>query len=109
MTNLADQRQVEKRTKDIKKQAARHDDGLRAMLASKPALGYLGALVRESQAMANVVGATEQGAMFREGRRVLGLKIMADVQRVAPDKLASLIAAVLEQPEEEKNDRSDDE
>lgn len=106
--NLADQRSVQKRDKRLKQEQLIADEGLKVILASDNATTYLAALVRESQVLLPVVAASEQGAMFRDGRKILGLKIMSDVQRVAPKQFPALIASVLEQPNDGQPKEEDD-
>ena len=101
MTDLAHKPSVDKRNKALKRARALADEGVKIIMASQPARLYLAELLRDSQALLTVAGATEQGAMFREGRKVMGLKIMADVQRAVPQQFAALIEAVITPPNED--------
>lgn len=103
--DTANERQVKAAQKAVKRRNALNDEAVRWMMGDIKGRGYLAELVRDSQALLNVVAAGEQGAMFREGRKVLGLKIMADVQRVCPAQFPGLIQAVFaDPPKDEKTD-----
>lgn len=109
--DTANRRQVNTREKDQKRVAVLADEGVRMAMADERGRAYLAELVRESQCLASVVAATEQGAMFREGRAVLGKKIMADVQRICPAQFPVLIQAVVTPPKakiEIKSEKEDD-
>lgn len=102
--NTADQRAVDKRNKGLKRQSLVADESVKWIMSDLRGRAYLAELLRESQALLPIVAGSNDGAMFREGRKVLGHKIMADVQRCLPKQFPGLIQAVFEEPKDEKND-----
>lgn len=104
MTDLGNQRDVERRNKAAKIARNKVKEGLQWLLADERGRRYLADLVRESDAIAPQVGVTIDGALFREGKRSMGLKILTDVQAHVPEQFAALLMAVLANPVEGAND-----
>lgn len=109
MTDLGNQRDVERRNKAAKISRNKVREGLQWLLADERGRRYLADLVRETDAVAAQVAVTSDGVMFREGKRSMGLKILSDVQAHAPEQFAALLAAVLTNPTDgaKDGDRAD--
>lgn len=104
MTDLGNQRDVERRNKAAKISRNKVREGLLWLLADERGRRYLADLVRESDAVAALVSVSSDGVMFREGKRSMGLKILNDVRTHAPEQFAALLTAALANPVEGAND-----
>ena len=96
--DAGDPRSVERRDKALHAHRARLGEALTWLLADPRGLLYLARLVRDSEAVTAQVAFTADGALFREGKRSLGLSILNDLRRHAPGQLSVLLAAALADP-----------
>ena len=109
MTDLGNQQHVQQRNKALKKRAAREGEGLKKLVADEQGRAYLAHLVRESKLFEfAVVAPASEHAMYREGLRTMGQKVLGDVEKHAPEHLPALIKSVLAPIEDKEDDRSDD-
>ena len=98
--DAGDRRSVERRNRTLRARRARLVEALQWLVADERGRLYLARLVRDSEAITSQVAFAADGALFREGKRSLGLSILNDLRRHAPEQLPALLAAALADPQE---------
>jgi hypothetical protein len=89
---LGDKRAEDGLRKQATARANRLKEALRWLLGDPRGRLYLGALVRESHALAPEVGRSSDTVLFREGMRTMGLKVLSDAR--ALDNTALFFALI---------------
>lgn len=110
MTDISNQREVEKRTKALKIPAAKLKEAVRWIMSDEKGRFYLGHLVDESGALKRGNPNGADAAMFEQGVREMGLKVMEDVRALddpgqpAKNLILLLSGAIKPEPNKEEPD-----
>ena len=84
MTDIGNQREVEQRAKAIKTVQGQLDEGFRWLMGDARGRRWVWSLLEKGGVYRSSMGDTPYWTAFNEGRRDMGLHILADVMRLTP-------------------------
>lgn len=88
--DAGDSESVKKRQKKYKLLDQKRDDGFRLLLENENGRAWINGLLEHCKVFHQTYAGNSNQTCFNEGVRSIGLKIMADIARVDPDKILTL-------------------
>ena len=92
MTDLGNQRDVEKRNKAAKAAAAPVDEAVRWLMGDERGRAFVWDQLGRAGVFRSSMGATPELTAFNEGKRITGLALLDDVMRLSPEQFTRMQA-----------------
>lgn len=91
LKNAADEQQVKEAARTGKRNRERDLDDLRAVLDTQPGLRLMWRILKEAGVFMTSFTGEAPSTFFNEGRREIGLRILADIIDVRPDAYLNMV------------------
>lgn len=84
--DASDETQIKKRDLELKRREQSWRDALQDLLKTPPGRNWMWNVLSEADIFrTSFVAGDSHASAFNEGKRALGLRLLADIQRLAPD------------------------